>query len=84
MTDILLDVEGTGSMNWDGIESNWLQIKGLVRRHWAELSDADIIQVGGRRDALVERLQDRYGITEAQAHGEIEGWLKSLRAARPS
>jgi uncharacterized protein YjbJ (UPF0337 family) len=70
-------------MNWDGIESNWLQIKGLVRRHWAELSDADIIEVRGKRDALAQRLRDRYGLSETEADSEIEGWLKSLKTPRP-
>jgi uncharacterized protein YjbJ (UPF0337 family) len=80
----ILDVEGTGPMNWEGIESNWLQIKGLVRRHWAELSDADIIEVRGKRDALAQRLRDRYGISAVEADTEIEGWLKSLKSSRPT
>jgi uncharacterized protein YjbJ (UPF0337 family) len=71
-------------MNWDGIESNWLQVKGLVRRHWAELSDTDIIEVRGRRDALAQRLRDRYGVSEAEADVAIEGWLKSLKTSRPT
>ena len=69
-------------MNWDGIESNWLQIKGLVRRHWAELSDTDIIEVRGKRHALAQRLRDRYGLSETEADSAIEDWLKSLRASR--
>jgi hypothetical protein len=28
-------------MSWDGIESDWLQAEGLVRRRGSELSDTD-------------------------------------------
>jgi hypothetical protein len=28
-------------MHWDGIESDWLQVEGLVRRRGSEFSDTD-------------------------------------------
>jgi uncharacterized protein YjbJ (UPF0337 family) len=47
-------------MNSDQLEGRWKQVKGDVREKWGKLTDNDIQIVGGRRDQLIGRVQERY------------------------
>jgi len=66
-------------MNWDQVEGKWKQIKGEAKTRWGKLTDDDLDMVGGQRDKLVGRVQERYGIAKDQAQREVEDWNKSLR-----
>ena len=65
-------------MNWDQVEGKCKQIKGEAKTRWGKLTDDDLDFVGGQRDKLVGRVQERYGIAKDQAQGEVEDWNKSL------
>jgi uncharacterized protein YjbJ (UPF0337 family) len=69
------------AMNWDQIQGNWMQFKGKVRANWMKLTDEDLTRVGGRRDELVRRLQERYGFAKSEAEREIEAWMRTQRNA---
>ena len=73
-------------MNWDRIEGNWKQLKAKVRQQWAELTDDDFDRIGGRKDELVGKLQERKGIARDQAEREIDEWsrIRNTCLARPS
>jgi uncharacterized protein YjbJ (UPF0337 family) len=49
-------------VNWDQIEGNWKQLKGKFREKWRKLKDSDLEVVAGRRDHLLGKLQERYGL----------------------
>ena len=66
-------------MNWDQVEGKWKRIKGEAKTRWGKLTDDDLDVVGGQRDKLVGRVQERYGIAKDQAQREVEDWNKSLR-----
>ncbi len=63
-------------MNWDQIEGNWKQFKGKVREKWGDLTDDDFDKIAGRRDALIGKIQERYGIARDKAEEEVEEWEK--------
>ena len=63
-------------MNWDTIEGKWTQFKGKVRAKWGKLTDDDVDAIGGRKDQLLGKLQERYGYKKDQAEREIDSWLK--------
>ena len=65
-------------MNWDRIEGNWKQFKGQARQKWGELTDDDVEQIGGQKDQLVGKLQERRGIARDEAEREINDWANSL------
>jgi uncharacterized protein YjbJ (UPF0337 family) len=65
-------------MNWDRIEGNWKQFKGQARQKWGELTDDDVEQIGGQKDQLVGKLQERRGIARDEAEREIKEWADSL------
>jgi uncharacterized protein YjbJ (UPF0337 family) len=66
-------------MNWDRVEGNWKQVMGKAREEWGKLSNDDIEVVGGRRDQLVGRIQERYGITRDIAQQQADEWASALK-----
>jgi uncharacterized protein YjbJ (UPF0337 family) len=58
-------------MNWDQIEGKWKQWSGKVRAKWGKLTDDDIEVIAGRRDQLVGKIQERYGVTKEEADLQI-------------
>ncbi|MGR6036304.1 MAG: CsbD family protein [Candidatus Nitrosoglobus sp.] len=66
-------------MNWDEIEGDWKQFKGKIRQKWAELTEDDVEEVGGKKDVLVGKLQKRYGIAKDEAEKQINDFGNSCR-----
>jgi uncharacterized protein YjbJ (UPF0337 family) len=62
-------------MNWDRIEGNWKQFKGGVKEQWGKLTDDDFDVIAGKRDKLVGRIQERYGIAKDDANRQVDDWL---------
>lgn len=67
-------------MNSDQLEGKWKQVKGEVREKWGQLTDDDIYVIAGRRDQLIGRIQERYGIAKEEATREVDALMKSLHA----
>lgn len=67
-------------MNSDQLEGKWKQVKGEVREKWGQLTDDDIHVIAGRRDQLIGRIQERYGIAKEAATHEVDTFLKNLNA----
>jgi uncharacterized protein YjbJ (UPF0337 family) len=65
-------------MNSDTIAGNWKQLTGKVKEQWGKLTDDDITVVEGKRDQLVGRIQERYGIARDKAEEQVATWEKSL------
>ena len=61
-------------MNWDRVEGNWKQMKGTVREKWGKLTDNDFEQIAGKKDQLIGRIQERYGISKDEASREVDEW----------
>jgi len=54
-------------MNWDEAAGKWNQWKGAVKERWGRLTDDDLTVIDGKRDILVGKLQQRYGLAKEQA-----------------
>ena len=65
-------------MNWDRIEGNWKQFKGGVKEQWGKLTDDDLDVAEGKRDKLVGRIQERYGIAKDEAERQIDDYTSRL------
>ena len=59
-------------MNWDRIEGNWKQFKGRVKEQWGKLTDDDIDVIAGKRDQLVGKIQEQYGIGKDEAEKQVD------------
>ncbi len=66
-------------MNWDRIEGQWKQMKGKVKTKWGKLTDDDLDVIGGQKDQLVGRIQERYGIQKDEAQRQVEEWNTTLK-----
>jgi uncharacterized protein YjbJ (UPF0337 family) len=62
------------SMNWDQIAGNWKQFKGKVKEKWGDLNDDDLTYIDGKRDQLIGRVQERYGIAKDEAERQVKAW----------
>lgn len=65
-------------MNWDQIEGQWKQLRGDIKSKWAKLTDHDLENVAGKRDQLVGKLQEHYGIVKEDAEKELDEWIAKL------
>lgn len=67
-------------MDWDQVQSRWLEIKGAARARWGRLTDDDLEFMRGERDRIVGRLQQRYDYAREDAEREVESWRDGLKA----
>ncbi|MGM0832851.1 CsbD family protein [Halomonas qinghailakensis] len=65
-------------MNWDQIEGNWKEMKGKARASWGELTDDELTQIGGKKDQLVGKLQQKYGLEQEEAERRADDWANGL------
>lgn len=56
----------------------WNQMRMRVQQQWSKLTDADLQQIGGQRDQLIDRLQERYGYGHSQAEQEVDRFLRQM------
>jgi len=49
-------------MNTDQMKGSWKQLVGKAKEKWGKLTDNDWKAVEGKRDQLVGRIQERYGL----------------------
>jgi uncharacterized protein YjbJ (UPF0337 family) len=64
-------------MNWDRVEGNWKQLKGKAREKWGKLTDNDFEAIAGKKDQLIGRIQERYGISKDEAQKQADEWVKA-------
>ena len=61
-------------MNEDTISGNWKQFKGKVKETWGKLTDDDLDVIAGKRDQMVGKMQERYGIAKDEAEKQLNDW----------
>ncbi len=66
-------------MNWDRIEGEWKQLTSQVKSKWAKLTDDDLKNAGAKKDALVGKIQERYGILRDEAEKQVDEWIAKIQ-----
>lgn len=61
-------------MNWDTVQGKWKQFSGQAKENWGKLTDDDLDQAAGKRDQLVGKIQERYGIAKDEAERQVDDW----------
>jgi len=61
-------------LNWDRIEGNWKQLKGKAKEQWGKLTDDQLDVIGGKRDQLVGKVQESYGIGKDEAEKQVNAF----------
>jgi uncharacterized protein YjbJ (UPF0337 family) len=63
-------------MNWDQVEGQWKQVKGKVLEQWGKLTNDDLDEIAGKRDQLIGKVQQRYGMAKEEAEREVDDWTR--------
>ena len=66
-------------MNTDQMSGKWKQMKGAVKQQWGKLTDDDLEVIAGKRESLVGKLQERYGMAKEDAQKKADEWMKSYK-----
>ncbi|MEA5070924.1 MAG: CsbD family protein [Petrimonas sp.] len=53
-------------------KGKWNELKGRVKKEWADLTDDDLMYVEGKEDELYGRIQSRTG----RSRDEIRTWFE--------
>jgi uncharacterized protein YjbJ (UPF0337 family) len=67
-------------MNWDQVEGKWKQYSGKAKEKWGKLTDDDLDVIRGRRDQLIGKIQERYGIMKQEAEKQVDEFAQSCRS----
>lgn len=62
-------------MNWDQIEGKWKEFSGNVKAQWGELTDDEVAEIDGNREALEGKIQAKYGKSKEEAKEEVDKFL---------
>jgi uncharacterized protein YjbJ (UPF0337 family) len=73
----ILNPQAKGNhMNWDQFQGNWKQVAGKAKEQWGKLTDDDLDVIAGRRDQMVGKIQERYGIAKNEAEKQLSEWQR--------
>jgi len=67
------------AMNWDRIEGNWKQFKGNAKEQWGKLTDDQLDVIAGKRDHLVGKIQEAYGISKDETEKQLSEWQARMK-----
>lgn len=54
------------------IKGNWNELKGKLKKEYADLTDDDLLYAEGKEDELLGKLQQKMGKTRAEVEHEID------------
>jgi uncharacterized protein YjbJ (UPF0337 family) len=63
-------------VNNDILQGKWMQLRGLAKQRWGNLTDSDLDKANGKTEELAGLLREKYGYTTEKAHQEIDAFLK--------
>jgi uncharacterized protein YjbJ (UPF0337 family) len=64
--------------SWEQVAGKWKQISGKAKKRWSNLTDDELTQVNGRREVLITKIQEKYGIGREEADRQIDDWTNKL------
>ena len=70
-------------MNEDIFSGLWKQLKGQVRQQWGKLTDDDLETLGGSKDEVIGRIQERYGWEREKAEMEVNDFFDKHATPSP-
>jgi len=62
-------------MNWDQVKGKWKEMSGNVKAQWGDLTDDEVAEIDGDREALEGKIQAKYGKTKEEAKTEVNKFL---------
>jgi uncharacterized protein YjbJ (UPF0337 family) len=65
-------------MNWDRIAGEWKQMAANLKSKWAKLTDDDLTHIAAKKERLIGKIQERYGVVRGEAEKQVDEWLAKL------
>lgn len=65
-------------MNRHQVSGQWKQLRGKVKEKWRDLTDDDLDKIEGKRDQLIGKIQQKYGIAKPEAEMQVDKWANEL------
>ncbi len=62
-------------MNWKLAAGEWKQLKAEMKSKWAKLTDDNLQALEAKKDALVGKIQQRYGVLRDEAERQVDEWI---------
>jgi uncharacterized protein YjbJ (UPF0337 family) len=63
--------EKGAEMNWNIVEGNWKQFKGMIRGQWGRLTGDPVDEIVGKGDQLAGKVQETYGSVQDNAEKTV-------------
>ncbi len=64
-------------MNWSATQERWREIVVDAKQRWDKFSEQELHAIAGNRDALIQKLKDKYGMSHEQAEQEVNDFHES-------
>ena len=61
-------------MNWTNIENGWNEYKASAKQRWNKLSVVQLAYTQGRREFLVNKVQEVYALSEEDTERPVAAW----------
>lgn len=65
-------------MNWDQVEGQLKQVQAGIRTKWNKITDDDLSLIGAKKDALIGKIQERYGVLKEEAEQQVDKWIDAF------
>jgi uncharacterized protein YjbJ (UPF0337 family) len=72
--------EGSPSASGDPLTAQWERLRPQLRTWWDRLTEADLMQIDGQKDRLINVVQQRYGYPRERAQQEVDRRLQEYNA----
>jgi uncharacterized protein YjbJ (UPF0337 family) len=69
---------------WERIKSNWNQYQVRAKEQWSKLSEEQLANLQGSREALASRIREAYGLGAEEAEKQLAGWQALQTDREPS
>jgi uncharacterized protein YjbJ (UPF0337 family) len=68
------------TVKWNRIAANWLPWRSRIQQRWGKLTHVHLEAIAGRRDHLLECIQQVYGLSRRNAERQLRNWENTLIA----
>lgn len=58
-------------MDKDQFEGKWHEYKGKIKEKWGKLTDDDFMEIRGKKEALIGKIQSHYGYAKEKIEREL-------------
>lgn len=69
-------------MNKDTVEGKWHEYAGKIKEKWGKLTDDDLTELKGKKEALSGKLQTYYGYSKDQVKKEVDDFEESCKCKK--